>query len=133
MNNVQLIGRITRELDLNRTTNDTPVCSFTLAVDRRKKDAGADFIRCKAWNRSAEVICSYLGKGDPIAINGHIETGSYEKDGRTVYTTEVVVDSFDFIGGKKGAGSGYDTPQAVAVKPDKQDFFAVDDDYDLPF
>lgn len=99
MNNVTLIGRFTDKPELNYTTSQMAVTKFTIAVDRIKE--GADFIRCTAFGRRAEAICRYKDKGDQIAIRGHIQTGSYKnKDGKTVYTTEVIVDDDEFIGGR---------------------------------
>lgn len=130
MNKVALVGRITKDIELHRTTNDTPVCSFTLAINRRKKDSGADFPRCKAWGRSAEVLASYVGKGDQLAVVGHIETGSYEKDGATVYTTEVVVDEFDFISSRSRSD---DKDTSYTREPSQELPYYDGDPFDLPF
>ena len=97
MNNVCLIGRVTKDIQERRTQNGTPVVSFTLAVDRRKKEDGADFINCIAWNKSADTIAKYVHKGDLFGVTGYIQTRSYEKDGRTNYATEVVTTGFQFL------------------------------------
>lgn len=111
MNNVVLIGRLTRDPELRYTPgpNNMAVANFTLAVDkkysREKREqaemsgqATADFIRCVAWGRLAENINNYIKKGQQLAIQGRIQTGSYQhKDGYTVYTTDVVVETADFI------------------------------------
>ena len=77
MNSVCIIGRLTKDVQERRTQNGTPVVSFTLAVDRRKKEDGADFINCIAWNKSAETIAKYVHKGDLFGVTGYIQTRSY--------------------------------------------------------
>lgn len=101
MNNVSLIGRLTKDVQERRTQSGTPVVSFTLAVDRRKKEDGADFISCIAWDKAAETIAKYVHKGDLFGLTGYIQTRSYEKDGRRNYTTEVVTTSFQFLERKR--------------------------------
>lgn len=105
MNQVCLIGRITKDVQERRTQSGTPVVSFTLAVDRRKKEDGADFINCIAWNKSAETIAKYVHKGDLFGVTGYIQTRSYEKDGRTNYATEVVTTGFQFLERKREMSS----------------------------
>lgn len=101
MNNVSLIGRLTKDVEERRTQNGTPVASFTLAVDRRKKEDGADFIPCIVWDKAAETIAKYVHKGDLFGVTGYIQTRSYEKDGRMNYFTEVVTTSFQFLERKR--------------------------------
>ena len=105
MNNVSLIGRLTKDVEERRTQNGTPVVSFTLAVDRRKKEDGADFIPCIAWDKAAETIAKYVHKGDLFGLTGYIQTRSYEKDGRMNYVTEVVTTSFQFLERKREISS----------------------------
>lgn len=105
MNNVSLIGRLTKDVEERRTQNGTAVASFTLAVDRRKKEDGADFIPCIAWDKAAETIAKYVHKGDLFAVTGYIQTRSYEKDGRMNYVTEVVTTSFQFLERKREMSS----------------------------
>ena len=95
MNLVILIGHLTRDPELKQNENYTQ-CKFTLAVNRLKE--GADFISCIAWNKQAELINKYLKKGNQVAIEGRIQTGSYEKDGVKHYTTDVIVQNLNFIG-----------------------------------
>ena len=95
MNNVILIGRLTSDPELKQNEKYTQ-CKFTLAVNRLKE--GADFISCIAWNKQAELINKYLHKGNQVAIEGRIQTGSYEKDGVKHYTTDVIVQGLNFIG-----------------------------------
>jgi len=101
MNTVNLIGRLTKEVEERRTPSGAAVAYITLAVDRRKKDSGADFIRCTAFNKTAELLSQYVSKGDRIGIVGHIKTGSYEKNGQRFYTTDVIIDSLDFLEPRK--------------------------------
>ena len=101
INSCVLVGRVTKDVQERRTQNGTPVVSFTLAVDRRKKEDGADFINCIAWNKSAETIAKYVHKGDLFGVTGYIQTRSYEKDGRTNYATEVVTTGFQFLERKR--------------------------------
>lgn len=105
MNNVSLIGRLTKDVEERRTQNGTAVVSFTLAVDRRKKEDGADFIPCIAWDKAAETIAKYVHKGDLFAVAGYIQTRSYEKDSRMNYVTEVVTTSFQFLERKREMSS----------------------------
>lgn len=105
MNQVCLIGRLTKDVEERRTQNGTPVVSFTLAVDRRKKEDGADFIPCIAWDKAAETIAKYVHKGDLFGVTGHIQTRSYEKDGRMNYVTEVVTTNFQFLERKREMSS----------------------------
>ncbi len=104
MNVVSLAGRITKDLEPRMTSGDLMVLSFTLAVNRRKKDDPADFISCKAFGKTAETMANYLRKGSLIGVTGRIQTGKYDnKEGRTIYTTDVIVNEFEFLEGKKSA------------------------------
>ncbi|HAT4117467.1 single-stranded DNA-binding protein [Clostridium perfringens] len=100
MNTVQLLGRMVKDPDINVTSNTT-VAKFTLAVNRFKKGE-ADFINCVAFGKTAENIANFFFKGNQIAVKGRIQTGSYDaQDGTKRYTTDVVVEGFDFIDGNK--------------------------------
>ena len=101
MNRVILIGRFTKKPELQYTPqSQTAVTKFTLAVDRQGKDAGADFISVTAFGKRAESICRYMDKGRQIAVQGRLQTGSYKnRDGKMVYTTDVIVDDDEFLGG----------------------------------
>ena len=98
-----LIGRLTKKPELNYTANQNAVTRFSLAVDRGKSDAGADFPTIVAWNKTAENVCRYKDRGDQIAVMGRIQTGSYKKDGQTIYTTDIVADRIEFIGSAQPA------------------------------
>ena len=98
-NNVNLVGRFTADVDLKYTNNGMAIADFSLAVDRNKEET--DFIRCKTFGKTAENIANFFRKGDLIAVNGSIQTGKYvNKDKKTVYTTDVVVDTFAFLQSK---------------------------------
>ena len=101
MNRVILIGRFVKKPELQYTPqSQTAVTKFTLAVDRQGKDAGADFINVTAFGKRAESICRYMDKGRQIAVQGRLQTGSYKnRDGKTVYTTDVILDDDEFLGG----------------------------------
>ena len=107
MNSVVLVGRLARDPELSYTPNtQTAITRFTLAVDRPKRqgeDQGADFIRITVFGRQAETCDRYLSKGRQAAVQGRIQTGSYKKpDGTTVYTTDVIADRVEFLGGGQG-------------------------------
>lgn len=97
MNKVFLIGRMTKDAEVRANDKGTSQTRFSVAINRQKE--GVDYINCIAWNKQAELIGKYLHKGNQIALEGHIHTGSYDdKDGKKVYTTDVVVDNITFIG-----------------------------------
>ena len=99
MNSVNLIGRLTKDPELRYTQNQMAVASFTLAVDRvGAKEKTADFIRIIAFGKQAENCEKYLKKGRKCGIQGRIQTGSYKnKDGATVYTTDIAADRVEFL------------------------------------
>ncbi len=98
MNKVVLIGRVTKDVEVRKTNSGKSFTRFTLAVNRRGKDAGANFITCVAWEKTADLLGSYVKKGNQVGICGRIETGKYEdRDGKTVYTTDVMVEEVDFL------------------------------------
>ena len=106
MNKVQLIGRLTRDVELRYTAGQMAVANFTVAVDKVKKTEGktADFIRCVVFGKTAENVEKYLGKGSLVGVEGSINTGSYtDKNGNTVFTTDVLCERVEFLG--KGKSS----------------------------
>ena len=118
MNNVQLIGRLTKDVDLRYFQNaqgDQAIARFTVAVDRMPKQDGThetDFITCSCFGRRAEVIADHFQKGSKIGLVGRIRTGSYvNQQGATVYTTEVEVTDIDFIDPKAAQQPNPTTPQ----------------------
>lgn len=132
MNKVILIGRLTRDPELRFAPNTgNAVVRFTLAVNRRKqkdKDQEADFINCVAFGKTAETIAQYLLKGNQIAVEGNIRTGSYDKDRIKRYTTDVIIERFNFIGNNKSDNSN----QTDNFKEFDDDMTPVDDG-DMPF
>lgn len=137
MNKVTLIGNLTKDPDVRYSQGDEPmaIARYTLAVQRRGKNADqtADFISCVAFGRQGEFAEKYLRKGMKIAVIGHIQTGSYKnKDGQTVYTTEVVVDEHEFVTSK----AENEAPVSKgSEKPSADDFMVIPDDIqeELPF
>ena len=133
MNKVILIGRLTKDPEVRYTQDNTAIARYALAVDRRfKKDgeAQADFINCVAFGKNGEFAEKYLRKGTKIAVTGRIQTGSYKnKDGQTVYTTDIVVEDHEFCESKQsniGPGS--------APAPQTDVFMSIPDGLDeLPF
>lgn len=113
MNKVILMGRLTKDPDVRYAGGDSSaVARFTLAVDRRfKKEGGdtADFISCVAFGKSGEFAEKYLKKGTKVVIEGRIQTGSYEKDGQRIYTTDVVVEGMEFAESKAPSAGGATT------------------------
>ena len=129
MNHVTLIGRLTRDPEVRYgAQSQSAVAKFTLAVDRGGKDRGADFIGCTAFGKTAELIEKYITKGKQIAVSGRIQTGKYEKDGRTIYTTDVVVERLEFLGGKDSSPS---INPSADDNPIPEGFSQLDDD--IPF
>ena len=107
-----LVGRITRDLELKQTTNGVSNARFSVAVNRpfAKKDSNeqqADFINCVAWRAQAENLVKYCGKGSLVAVQGSIQTGSYtDRDGKKVYTTDVVANNIQFLDSKSSTNNG---------------------------
>lgn len=128
MNRVILIGRVTKDIEVRY--GDSAYCRFSLAIDRRKE--GTDFINCVAFGKTAEFIGKYFSKGQRMALEGRIQTGSYKnREGKTTYTCDIVVDNVEFVE-KKSSQS--DTEPVLPTKMD--DFMPMADaleDDGLPF
>lgn len=132
MNKAILVGRLTRDPELKSTANGTNVCSFSVAVNRRYKNAegnyDADFINCTAWRQTAEFVSKYFTKGRMIGVVGSIQTRNYDdKEGKKVYVTEVAADEVYFVE-SKGDNNNNTAPVA-----DVNDFAPIDDTEELPF
>lgn len=113
MNKAILMGRLTKDPELRMTGNQIPVVTFTIAIDRRFKDATgnkqADFINCVAWRKTAELISQHFTKGRMIAVVGSIQVRSWDdKEGNKRYATEVIVDEFSFTGESKQQTQSYE-------------------------
>ena len=136
MNNVSLIGRLTADIEIRKTTGGKSVTNFCIAVNRRFQREGeqtADFINCVAWNATADFIGKYFNKGDSIALVGEIQTRNYDNDnGQKVYVTEVLVNNVEFCGGKKQTDDTTPTETAKPAAKPKPKLVPIDDD-ELPF
>lgn len=102
LNRVVLVGRLTRDPDLRYTPNGVAVANFTVAADRpftnQAGNRDTDFINCVVWRRPAENLANYMRKGSLVGVDGRLQSRTYEdKDGKTVYVTEVVADSVQFL------------------------------------
>ena len=124
INNIVLVGRTTKTIELKQNKNGTNYVQFTLAVNRPYKDEQggqqADFINCVAFGRTAEFAEKYLKQGTKMVVSGRIQTGSYtNRDGVKVYTTEVVIEEQDFAESKAAAAqnSNMGVPQPSAPQP----------------
>lgn len=131
MNKVILIGRLTRDVE-TRYSGELAIARYTLAVDRRFKKDGeqnADFINCVAFGKSGEFAEKYFKKGMKVAVSGRIQTGSYDdKDGKKVYTTDIVIEEQEFCESKGTQES------APAPKADADGFMNIPDGMEeLPF
>lgn len=135
MNRVILMGRLTTEPTMKTLPSQHTVSNFTIATDRKYQKETTDFISCIAWNKTAEFICRYFGKGQMIAVEGELQTRTWEDgNGKKRYATEVVVSDVYFCGSKKEIGSG--EPNGTVTDSNGDDFFEMDfsdDDSDLPF
>lgn len=141
MNQVVLIGRLTKDPETSVSQSNTMVSRFTLAVDRDYKRDGeqtADFLRIITFGKTAELVDAYLFKGRQVAVHGRIQTGSYtNKDGQKVYTTDIIADRVQFLGGKQSQDEAPTEPYEEQRKPQSTeqtefDGFQVCDD-DIPF
>lgn len=103
MNKTLICGRMTKDPDVRWTQGNPQTCiaRFTLAVDRKTKEKATDFISCVAFGKTAEFVEKYFRKGTKMILEGRIQTGSYEKDGKKFYTTDVVAESVEFAESKK--------------------------------
>lgn len=99
MNIVTLIGRLTKDPEVRYTSSQMAVCTVTLAIDRPTKEKATDFPRVVVFGKQAENLATYMKKGRMIAVSGSIQTGSYEKDGEKVFTTDVVANRVEFLSG----------------------------------
>lgn len=139
MNSVTLVGRLVKDVETRYTQGEkaTAIARFTIAVDRKFKDAdgnyGADFIPCTVFGKTAEFVDKYFHKGMKIGITGRIQTGSYtNKDGVKVYTTDVVVNEAEFVESKNSNEANSTSGNKPA---DNYDFLNIPAgiEEDLPF
>lgn len=129
MNYVCLMGRITKDLEPKITASGKNVVTFTLAVDRQTKEQQTDFINCVAWEKTADMLCKWFGKGRLVLVEGNIQVRSWDaQDGTKRYATDVIVNRVHFTGEKKqdaapidGMSAGFD------------DYVEIANEEDLPF
>lgn len=134
MNKVVLIGRLTKDPELRFAAGTgTGICRFTVAVNRQFKKGETDFINCVSFGKTAETITQYFTKGRQIAVIGSIRTGSYDaQDGTKRYTTDVAVESFEFVGDNRGNNGQATNGQASFIDDFGADITPVEDE-DMPF
>ena len=142
LNCAVIMGRLTADPELRQTTSGVSVTRFSVAVDRGYVKAGeerkTDFINVVCWRQTAEFVSRYFSKGSMIAVQGSIQTGSYEKDGVKRQTFEIVADNVSFCGSKSESSTGGAPRVSETATPSfsngsVDDFSAIADDDDLPF
>lgn len=137
INNVTLIGRVVRDIEIKTTNSGKSVASFALAVDGYGKDADASFIDCVAWNKAAELLAEYAPKGKQIGITGRLQTRIWEKDDIKRKATEVIIDQFQFLSDAKGSNNAapaterYAEDDAKATKTTTNQAAKTTEDIDL--
>ena len=142
-NLVILTGRLVREPELKYGASGSAYCKFTLAVNRMKKEDGADFIFCSSFGKTAELIAEYVKKGHKLGVQGRIQQETYEKDGQQISKTGVVVDKIEFLEGKKEEETSTNTtnkngrydnkPPKDVLKAENKPEIVFDDDDSDPF
>ncbi len=145
MNNVNLIGRITHPLELKQTPSGKSVCNFSVAVERKFKDADGnaivDYIECVTWESQATFLCKWFDKGVRVGLTGELQTRTYtDKDGNNRKVTEVLVNTVEFADGKREANTNASTNAFTENTTNTNTFTSnIDDDFipvddaDLPF
>ena len=139
MNRIVLVGRLTRDPELRRTTSDIPVASFTLAVDDRQKDANGQktttFIGVTVWNQAADNVAKYCRKGSLVGVDGRIHQRTFERrDGSKASVIEVIADSVQFLEPKSREIPNEEIPTEEVPTEEGKNLDAIDvTDDDLPF
>ena len=124
INSICLVGRMTKDAELRHTPSNVAVATFTLAVNRNRKNENgereADFINCVIWRQQAENLANWAKKGALIGVTGRIQTRSYDnQQGQRVYVTEVVVESFQLLESRtarEGQGGNYNSPHQAPAQ-----------------
>ena len=132
INNVTLVGRVVRDIEVKTTNSGKEVASFALAVDGYGKDAPANFIDCVAWGKAAEILGQYATKGKQIGITGRIQTRNWEKDDVKRKATEVVIDQFQLLGSKGDGSSAAPASERYDQEDQKQKDVVIEDIDDRP-
>ena len=139
MNNVIISGNLVRDVDLRTAPSGMSIARMTVAVQRKFKDKQtgkyeSDFINCLAFDKRAETIAKFFSKGSKVLFQGTWQTGSYDnKDGIKVYTNELLVENFDFIGGNNSNNTGVGNPDTSNSSVTDTDWGVPVDDGDMPF
>lgn len=137
INNVTLVGRLTRDPELRYTTSDVAVATFNLAVNRNFKGANgereADFINCMIWRKQAELFADWCKKGNLVGITGRIQTRSYDnQQGQRVYVTEVVAETFQLLEKRDNSANQSNIEEQMPASFGATNPLDISDD-DLPF
>jgi len=127
MNKVVLIGRLTRDPELRYTGSNTPVATFSLAVNRtftnQNGEREADFINIVVWRKQAENVKNFLSQGSQVAVEGRIQTRTYDdQNGQKRYITEVVADNVEFLGSKNSSNNTSNSGSSKDAEPTPYDF-----------
>ena len=126
MNNVNIIGNLTRDVELRYTTDQKPIARFSIAVnDGYGEKQRTSYIPIVVFGKQVENADRYLSKGSKVAVNGRIQTGSYEKEGRTIYITDIIASNIEFLSAKQSANS--------ERKPDEPNGFTALSEDEVPF
>lgn len=141
LNVVAVMGRLARDPEMRQTTTGKNVVSFSIACDRGRKDANgqsqADWLDVVAWDRTAEFICKYFQKGSMIAVDGRLQSRSYQdKSGQNRTATEIVAQNVNFAGSKGNTHTAQSTAQSAAhtlSNGNGDDYALIEDNGDLPF
>ena len=138
MNKFMFTGRTTADIELKVTQSGVSVVSFALAVRRKYKNENgnyeADFINFTAFRQVAELLSKHTHKGDTIAVEGECRQRKYEKDGRTYYTVDFIVNEIEFLAKNNKSPQPAQAPEAPeTLEADAPHFEELDDDDDLPF
>jgi single-strand DNA-binding protein len=138
MNKSIIMGRLTADPELRQTQSGIASCRFTVAVNRRFKNANgeydADFIPCVAWRQTAEFVSRYFSKGSMICVEGSLRTGSYQDRNHsdvTHYATELYVDNVEFCGSKQNNGEQGQAQQSTTVQTTQGTVTIEADEYEL--
>jgi single-strand DNA-binding protein len=126
-NNTVLVGRITKALEMKTTTNGVNVLSFTLAINKKVKEKDqVSYISCVSFNKTAEILNQYADKGSLVLVDGELQSRSYEKDNRTIYVTEVIVNRVVLLDNKQKSDKvevePQPSPRSQALNKPKSEF-----------
>lgn len=140
MNNVILMGRLTKDPELKYSQDSKAFCKFTIAVNREFSKEGADFISCTAFSKTAETIAKFFTKGKPILVQGRLQVSTYEKNGSTQWSTDVIIDKFNFIDFKSSSNESGSQNNSNYRQTEQNIDFArqnsdddTEEDQDFPF